>query len=82
MVMVDLSGASLTFTEDARGFFGDGDGEVPRLLGSSGEGVESAEAFFLCSENKITLFKCNILQNYFTFTIIIIVTIPSVFSCS
>jgi hypothetical protein len=48
MVMVDLSGASLTLTADARGFFGVGDGDVPRLLGSSGEGVESAEAFFLC----------------------------------
>lgn len=56
MVMVDLSGASLTFTEDARDFFGDGDGDVPRLLGSSGEGVESAEAFFLCSEKKNYIF--------------------------
>ena len=56
MVMVDPSGASLTFTEDARDFFGDGDGDVPRLLGSSGEGVESAEAFFLCSEKKNYIF--------------------------
>ena len=47
--MVDLSGASLTFVADARAFFGDGDGDAPRLLGSSGEGVESADAFFLCN---------------------------------
>ena len=51
--MVDLSGASLTFTADVRGFFGDGDGDAPWLPGSSGEGVESADAFFLCNINNI-----------------------------